>query len=170
MYIDGDIITLGLNNDKRNGEFEHSETFKVDMRKIRQPRDLDKYVQEIANRFIKEYKSQCGELTEDTQYDVKMMELEKVPSILNWDIADQLQDYFRENKLWVDELHYNQVRDRIEFDINWGDWKHEHLRAKWLLQELFEKLGIGAKVDSYTTEEDGSDTYSAHYNVYAIKR
>ena len=95
------------------------------------------------------------------------MELEKVPSVLNWDIADQLQDCFRDNKLWVDELHYNQVRDRIEFDIHWGDWKHEHLRARWLLQELFEKLGIEAEIDSYTTEEDDSDTYSAHYNVYA---
>jgi hypothetical protein len=38
-----------------------------------------------------------------------------------------------------------------------------------LLQELFEKLGIVAKINSHTTEEDGSDTYSAHYNVYAIK-
>jgi hypothetical protein len=169
LYIDGNAITLGLNNEKRNGGFEHSITFTVDMRKIRYPHDISKYVQNIADKFIKEYKSQCGELSEDTKYDVKMMELEKVPSILNWDIADQLQDCFRENKLWVDELHYNQVQDRIEFDINWGDWKHEHMRAKWLLQELFEKLGIVAKINSYTTEEDGSDTYSAHYNVYAIR-
>lgn len=108
-----------------------------------------------------------GGLSKDAPYDVKSMDLERVPSILNWDVADQLQDCFRDNKLWVDELHYNQVRDRIEFDINWGDWKHEHLRARWLLQELFEKLGIEAEIDSYTTEEDGSDTYSAHYNVYA---
>ena len=101
------------------------------------------------------------------QYDVKFMDLEKVPSILNWDVADKLQDYFRENKLWVDELYYNESRDRIEYDINWGDWKHEHLRSKFLLQELFETLGIKAKIESYTTEEDGSDTYSAHYTVYA---
>lgn len=100
-------------------------------------------------------------------YDVKMMDLERVPSILNWDIADQLQDCFRENKLWVEGLHYNQVQDRIEFDINWGDWKHEHLRAKLLMDEFFSKLNITIKTNSYTTEEDGSDTYSAHYNVYA---
>ena len=47
----------------------------------------------------------------------------------------------------------------VAVEINWGDWKHEHLRAKWLMSEngfkhLFTKV----------TEEDGSDTYSAiHY-------
>ena len=63
--------------------------------------------------------------------------------------------------------NYNEVKDCIEYDINWGDWKHEHLRSKWLLEELFEKLGIVANINSYTTEEDGSDTYSAHYTVRA---
>lgn len=102
------------------------------------------------------------------QYDVKFMDLERLPGKLNWDVADQLQDHFRKNNLWVDELHYNKVNDRIEFDINWGDWKHEHLRAKWLLQELFDTLGIKAEIRSHTTEEDGSDNYSAHYVVYSI--
>lgn len=102
------------------------------------------------------------------QYDVKFMELEKVPGLLNWDVADQLEQHFRNNKLWVDELHYNQVKDCIEYDINWGDWKHEHLRSKWLLEELFKELGIAANINSHTTEEDGSDTYSAHYIVRAM--
>lgn len=114
-------------------------------------------------------KNKLATLTEDAPLDMKIMDLPQVPSILNWDIADKLQDYFRKNNLWVDEICYNHVKDRIEFDINWGDWKHEHMRAKWLLQELFEKLGIVAKINSYTTEDDGSDTYSAHYIIYAIK-
>lgn len=103
------------------------------------------------------------------QYDVKFMDLEKVPNILNWDVADKLNAYFRKHNLWVNELYYNESRDRIEYDIEWGDWRHEHLRSKWLLEELFKELGITAKIDSHTTEEDGSDTYSAHYNVYATK-
>ena len=133
---------------------------------------FSKHISTINDKWnsLKESAPICSESFEDAPLDIKMMDLEKVPSILNWDIADKLQGYFRENKLWVDELHYNQVQDRIEFDINWGDWKHEHMRAKWLLQELFEKLGIVAKINSYTTEEDGSDTYSAHYNIYAIGR
>lgn len=101
------------------------------------------------------------------QYDVKFMDLEKVPGLLNWDIADQLQKYFRDNKLWVDELYFNETKGSIEYDINCGDWKHEHLRSKWLIEELFKQLGIVAEVNSYTTEEDGTDNYSAHYVVRA---
>lgn len=55
----------------------------------------------------------------------------------------------------------------IEIEINWGDWKHDHLHLKWLMEEHFSnKLEyVGEKV----TEEDGSDCYSAiHY--FKIKR
>lgn len=46
--------------------------------------------------------------------------------------------------------------------IEWGDWKHEHLRAKWLI----ENANLGKFVRSETTDEDGSDCYSAtHYFV-----
>ena len=102
------------------------------------------------------------------QYDVKFMELEKVPGLLNWDVADQLEQHFRNNNLRFYELHYNEVKDCIEYDISWGDWKHEHLRSKLLIEELFENLKIVAHINSYTTEEDGSDNYSAHYIVRAM--
>ena len=46
--------------------------------------------------------------------------------------------------------------------IDWGDWKHSHLRAKYLI----ESNGLGKFIRSETTEEDGSDCYSAtHYFV-----
>lgn len=46
--------------------------------------------------------------------------------------------------------------------ISWGDWKHEHLRAKWLIEEA----NLGTFIKSETTEEDGSDCYSAtHYFI-----
>ena len=179
-------------------EFDGAEatvSTRIDMRRIRKPSDLYRaYGKIIADKLIREL-SDIGadmgphisdqdypmnedknilpvqELNQDgtpKQYDVKFMDLERLPGKLNWDVADQLQDHFRKNNLWVDELHYNQTNDRIEFDINWGDWKHEHLRAKWLLQELFDSLGIKAEIRSHTTEEDGTDTYSAHYVVYSI--
>ena len=165
-----------VNIQTEDGMEEYEDKVIVSMRRIRKPTDLgDKFNLEMASRLIKQIKElkynsiqESGEFLPITVLDdVTVMDLEKVPSILNWDIADQLQDCFRENKLWVEGLHYNQVQDRIEFDINWGDWKHEHLRAKWLMEEFFNKLNITIKTDSYTTEEDGSDTYSAHYNVYA---
>jgi len=175
---------------------EATASTKIDMRKIRKPSDLykacgkiiiDKLMKELTeigadmgpHMSDQDYPMNEGneilpveELNSDgtsKQYDVKFMDLEKVPNILNWDIADKLSAYFRKHNLWVNELYYNESRDRIEYDIEWGDWKHEHLRSKWLLEELFKELGITAKIDSHTTEEDGSDTYSAHYNVYATK-
>ena len=46
--------------------------------------------------------------------------------------------------------------------IEWGDWKHEHLRTKWLIEDA----NIGTFIRSETTAEDGSDCYSAtHYFV-----
>lgn len=176
LYIDGNTITLGLNNAKRNGEFEHSVTFNVDMRKIKYPHDISKYVQPVAVEFIKEYKSQCGELNEDAdepQYDIKFTDMERVesptlsPVDLNDDIANQLQAHFEKNKLYCD-VYYNDYEGCLEYDINWGDWKHEHLRSKWLLEELFEQLGIKARIESEVTEENGSDCYSARYMVYGV--
>ena len=41
-------------------------------------------------------------------------------------------------------------------EINWGDWKHDHLRADWILEELGWNL-----FKTEITDEDGSDCYSA---------
>ena len=70
LYIEGNNITLGLNNTERNGDFEHYVTFRVDMRKIRYPHDLSKYVSDISNEFIREYKAQCGEVVAESVEDV----------------------------------------------------------------------------------------------------
>ena len=50
----------------------------------------------------------------------------------------------------------------IAVDIRWGDWKHDHLRADYLMEE---RTGF-PKVNQKVTEEDGSDCYSAtHYYI-----
>ena len=41
--------------------------------------------------------------------------------------------------------------------IEWGDWKHDHLRADYLVLEQLGGRCIGCRL----TEEDGSDCYSA---------
>ena len=46
--------------------------------------------------------------------------------------------------------------DDVIVEIHWGDWKHSHLRADWLMEQAgFEFCGENV------TEEDGSDCYSA---------
>ena len=48
--------------------------------------------------------------------------------------------------------------------IDWGDWKHEHLKADWLMEQIgWTKF----KID--VTADDGSDTYSAiRYYVRSV--
>ena len=51
----------------------------------------------------------------------------------------------------------------IVISITWGDWKHDHMRTKYIITEFAEKRGLSVKVSSEVTEENGSDTYSADH-------
>lgn len=56
----------------------------------------------------------------------------------------------------------------ICLEINWGDWKHEHLCAKWIAGEVLDTLGLKYTITSQVTEEDGSDCYSAIHVIKVI--
>ena len=75
-------------------------------------------------------------------------------------IEEQIRKHLEDNKLFADEIRLYD--DAVEVDISWGDWKHEHLRCNFLMSELgCENWGEA------TTEEDGSDCYSATH-VYKL--
>jgi len=81
------------------------------------------------------------------------------------DYRDELQKYIdketgRPQTFFVDET----FDDRLVISINWGDWKHEHGYADYLVKKFFMDKGLGIEVEEEITDEDGSDTYSAdHY-------
>ena len=78
------------------------------------------------------------------------------------EIIKNIADLLNTNKLYA-EIEQFEDLPAFVVHINWGDWKHEHLRAKYLI----ENANLGKFVRSETTEEDGSDCYSAdHYFVY----
>lgn len=56
----------------------------------------------------------------------------------------------------------------IEAQIEWGDWKHQHLFFKRTVQKFFNDLNIDIDIDSQVTEEDESDIYSASYKITKI--
>lgn len=99
---------------------------------------------------------------------IEIVDLENVDEHFSDDIVKELEKYFKENNAAyiLDELYYSKPRNVIEFDINNGDWKHEHLWAKRLIQEFFEKLDMDISIESFETQTDGSDCYSAHYTIY----
>lgn len=53
---------------------------------------------------------------------------------------------------------------RLCIDISWGDWKHEHGYADYLVKKFFNDKGLGIDIEVDTTASDGTDAYSAtHY-------
>lgn len=64
--------------------------------------------------------------------------------------------YLSENKVWADVFPLGNGLPVVEVHISWGDWKHEHLKTRWLMQNAG-AVYLGGDV----TEENGSDTYSA---------
>ena len=78
------------------------------------------------------------------------------------DYRADLQQFLTDN-----DCHHtvNETTDgRLVISINWGDWKHDHIRVDALVDEFFNNKGLVVKTQKETTGEDGSDTYSAeHY-------
>jgi len=77
------------------------------------------------------------------------------------DYVTDVYKVFDENRMfaevWADKKGGEDV---LAFEISWGDWKHDHLRAEYLV----EKVMPVRKWETVVTEEDGSDCYSGiHY-------
>lgn len=76
-----------------------------------------------------------------------------------------LQNYLRENQIYGECDWSSSI---FSIRINWGDWKHDHLRCDYLVEEfaktnnskiLFQKTKV--------TEDNGTDCYSAkHFYVF----
>ena len=65
-----------------------------------------------------------------------------------------------QKKIWDNGWEYNEWEDeQIEIEIEWGDWKHDHLCCDHIMRENGYTL-----INEVVTEENGSDTYSSiHY-------
>lgn len=73
---------------------------------------------------------------------------------------DKVNETFRENQCDL-YANYSPKYDEAYISIHWGDWKHEHGYADYIM----EANGF-TKIDEVVTEEDGSDCYSSyHYYV-----
>ena len=93
------------------------------------------------------------------------MVLEKVDSKVELEeICSKVQELLDKEHLYAGVYTFYGFEDLLIVDIEWGDWKHDHGRADWLIEENFNLVRINCVV----YDEDGSDCYSAkHY--YRIK-
>lgn len=58
-----------------------------------------------------------------------------------------------------------ETKDGMQIVIYDGDWKHEHLYMKHLLDEFFTNKGIDISITSEEIGESDQDTFSARYNI-----
>ena len=67
--------------------------------------------------------------------------------------------------VWVESVYQYEDLPVIAVDVR-GDWKHDHLRCDWLIEENVSEV---TKFNTKVTEEDGSDYYSAtHYYIVKL--
>lgn len=95
--------------------------------------------------------------------------LPEKPTIVTDEVLEDVDKVLRNGVGAICEGPYTtSFQNCFNVDIIWGDWKHDHLRADYLIKEYFKKLGYEVSVNEEVTEEDGSDTYSAthYYSVY----
>lgn len=85
------------------------------------------------------------------------------------DLERFIEKKLDENSLWASNINVYSGRNRtinIDISIEWGDWKHEHLRLDHLMYDIIYEYNRDLvksfyKVKEEITEEDGSDTYSS---------
>lgn len=91
------------------------------------------------------------------------------------DLRKFIEKRLDENSLWVDDVrvYEHSGNIRIEVDVEWGDWKHEHRRLDYLIYDIVYEYNKDLvsnfyKIIEQITDEDGSDTYSA-VHIYEIE-
>ena len=78
---------------------------------------------------------------------------------ISYEDEKKIYDYLNGKDMWCETwVDRTGAFDIIKVDINWGDWKHEHLRCDYLM----EQIGY-ISINSFVTEENGSDCYSAQH-------
>ena len=84
------------------------------------------------------------------------------------DIANQMTDVLDadgiSNELWDYEQYNTLPVGKITIYIR-GDWKHDHLRANYLLKENFDLM---PRIDENVTEDTGEDWYPATHTYYVL--
>ena len=83
------------------------------------------------------------------------------------EIVEEFEDYMKnEGYTGADLQYYKNIPFRgfyMVYDIDWGDWTHDHGWFKFLVHSFF--LSYNIDMDISITEEDGSDAYSAEYGI-----
>lgn len=70
--------------------------------------------------------------------------------------VEAIEKIMSDNHIFGDIVGYSD--NMVEVEITWGDWKHEHAAFRYLVLQQMQNVKSHEEI---TTEEDGSDCYSA---------
>lgn len=149
---------------------ENSNTYELEMLyesnknflSSKQKKDLSDFVRkaktaEEINTYMTGMLAQ-GSINEDYEEDlVKLKE-----------IFYLLEKKLDEEGVWIEDMWYNGYDNNITVSIRHGDWKHDHLRADYIIRNFLDSQGIKYNIyheDNDEDEYDGSDVYSAYHII-----
>ena len=78
-------------------------------------------------------------------------------------VVEELNEYLADNH--HRDRVYECTDGRIICEIEYGDWKHEHLWFQKLVKSFFEERGESCNISKMITQESEDDTYSATYYI-----
>lgn len=79
---------------------------------------------------------------------------------MGFELVEKVQRMLDEEGVRAEVFAFPRGLPAVVVSIPWGDWKHEHARAKWLC-----KMHGGMVMSTVVTEEDGSDCFSAEHSI-----
>ena len=170
-YVDGRNIHIELHND----EYELSGEVSVDMRSIRRPSDIHKYLKPVVDEMINQYNEyRVDDITASAVLDMNPEFRNNFEEAVDFfyedypatvELTDEVdEDYDTLYKAYVKEIGslYQQTPGIVYIDINWDSG--EILQA---LQETAEAIGIEHYPDTIESSEPvEGDTFSQLEDAY----
>lgn len=167
------IEVLGIEYGPYDEEFNGFTVDMVDSEDV----DSEHIIEYLTNHSINVVDAQPTASWIINDYMGKLSEgLEDNDSTQAYELANNIVDYVSEvaPNIWIDLRNYENLPYGIielQFDIDNGDWKHEHLYFDSLVKDYLEKNGYKI-IDAYEEgngEEDGGDVYSATHQFILRK-
>ena len=80
-------------------------------------------------------------------------------------IVSEFKEFLNNKNAQYIASEIDETKDGMQIVIYNGDWKHEHLYMKHLLDEFFTNKGINISITSEEIGESDQDTFSARYDI-----
>jgi hypothetical protein len=85
------------------------------------------------------------------------------------EFSSEIFNYLFDKKVWVDSVYSDYIEDTNTVEVSVeieGDWKHDHLRADYLMNDYFSDDLVQTEED--VLEDSDNDSYESRH-IYVIQ-